>query len=132
MSIFSTRPQPARILAAILCLAGLLFSASVLAQHQAFDKGYKSSPFYFGVAYGTPDNDILPTGFEEKEDDVAWKIYAGRKFARFFGVEVGFADLGSTDASGVAGAATPDPFVFGNLFLVNTSSGATDKQCRRP
>ena len=100
MSIFSTRPQPAPLLAAILCLAGLLFSTSVLAQHQAFDKGYKPSPFYFGVAYGTPDNDILPTGYVEKEDDVAWKIYAGRKFARFFGVEIGFADLGSTDASG--------------------------------
>ena len=50
---------------------------------------------YVGVGFGTADDEVLD------EDDSAWKLVAGVRYGQYFGLELGFADLGAPEVAGI-------------------------------
>ncbi len=91
----------------------LTFHASSFAQ---------DTKWYLGAGYGASKNDTGVTSLTGTasldEDDSGFKIFGGFQFNKFFGVEVGYIDLGEAELKGNTG----DTFVSGGTtyqFLVD-------------
>ena len=82
---------------ALLC-GGLLTTAS-----QAQEAGV-----YIGGAFGQAEHNDACEGANIScdEKDTAWKIFGGYQFNRYVAVELGYADLGQSKASGTVGSVT--------------------------
>ncbi len=93
-------------LALVLAAAGLAASAPALAQsatndfHAPWQRGFQG---YVGVSGGESkfDNECRHADvFACDHRDTAWKVYAGGKMSRILGVELGYTDFGTVQASG--------------------------------
>jgi OOP family OmpA-OmpF porin len=90
----------------LLALASVTATGSVAAQH----RGY-----YLGVGAGATDWGSDPTSFDDgtltawaiDPDDEGWKLYAGFRFSKYFGVEGGWADIGSVGFRGQSSGCVP-------------------------
>lgn len=81
-----------RILASCAVAATVLAAPSI-AQTRAEDSGY-----YGGFGLGRSDSNL---GGSTDSTDSAWKAFGGYQFNRYFAVEGGYVDLGSTALPGV-------------------------------
>jgi OmpA-OmpF porin, OOP family len=79
--------------------------------------GFMASPataqdtgVYIGAAFGQAKHKDACEGADIScdETDSAWKLFGGYQFSRFLAVELGYADLGQSKASGTVGAVTVD------------------------
>jgi len=66
--------------------------------------------FYFGAGIGQAEHENACEGANIScdEKDSAWKIFVGYQFNRHIAAEVGYSNLGESQASGVVGSITVD------------------------
>jgi OOP family OmpA-OmpF porin len=77
-----------------------------------------AGPFYVGGSYGDASIEIDTSGFEFDDSDSGWKLYAGYRFLKFFGVEGSYVDLGAPSEGSVEVETTGwDAFGVGVLPL---------------
>ena len=93
-----------------LAVAGLMTMVCAIANPAAA----QDSGFYLGGGVGRAKTDIDMTGIAGTvdESDTGWKLFGGYQINRYFGVEAGYADLGSSTFSGTLTTAVP-PFPAG-------------------
>lgn len=79
--------------------------------------------FYIGAGYGVSSIDTGVTGLTGTasldEDDGGFKIFGGFKFNNYFGIELGYADLGSAELKGNTG----DTFILNGTTLTFLTNG---------
>jgi OmpA-OmpF porin, OOP family len=62
------------------------------------------SGLYGGFGLGRSDAEVNATGITADDNDNAWKVFGGYQINRYFGVELGYHDLGGISAAGPGGA----------------------------
>ncbi len=74
--------------------------------------------WYFGGAIGTANIDEMISGFRFDSDSTSYRLYGGRQFNDYFGLEVGYLDLGDFNERVLVGgivvpvSADADGFTF--------------------
>jgi OOP family OmpA-OmpF porin len=90
---------------------------AILAICAASSVGF-AGPLYVGGSYGNTKIESDSTSFDFDANDPGWKVFAGFRFLKFFGVEGGYVDFGSpTDSNTTIDASGWDAFGVGALPL---------------
>lgn len=101
----------------------ILLAASLAATAaQAIEPGW-----YVGGSVGQTDvkDDDCPDGASCDDDDIAWKAFGGYQFNQYWGLEVGYLDLGEYDAKGPGTDATFEADGFS--YMATAGYPITDK-----
>ncbi len=105
--------------------AALIGAAMVLPMVAQAQAQAQTGSAYVGASAGRSEEKLSAFGFDEKAKETGYKVFGGYDFDKMFGVQAGYVDFGSADATAQGISASIKPKAF---YVAGTATYDLDPQ----